>query len=231
MEETLVFIEENQTWIYVFLGIVGIFNLRLAWKHYGDVEATYFSLERERARGRLMRSGVMLVLVIVGITVTFVVATFASPSVPLSARPTPMPTVSLLTTPGDQIDSENQMPSETQISESADAGCQNADATISSPQNGDTITGRVEITGAANIPGFAFFKIEVRTLTANSVWRAISAGTEPVCQPGCEESDLIGVWDTSLVSAGEYQLQLVVMDTAGNAPMPCLLQVRVQTSS
>ncbi len=40
------------------------------------------------------------------------------------------------------------------------------------------------------------------------------------------DSDL-GFWDTTLVNPGDYGFRLVVTDTAGNAPLPCVRRVRV----
>ena len=81
--------------------------------------------------------------------------------------------------------------------------------------------GVVEITGTANIENFAFYKIEYLSTEPGSIWRAISAGTEPVLD------DVLGTWDTSLVPTGDYRFRLVVTDTAGNAPLPCAVQIRV----
>ena len=99
MEETLVFIEENQTWIYILLAVAGLITFRVTLLRFNAVQNTYFNLEREKARITYIRSALMLVLIIVGLLTTFFVATFAGPSVPISARPTAMPTVSLLSTP------------------------------------------------------------------------------------------------------------------------------------
>ena len=106
-------------------------------------------------------------------------------------------------------------------------GCLNPDATLTSPQDGESISGTVKILGTANIQNFAFYKVEYRSLTPDSSWLTVSAGTVPVCEGKCEISEELGSWDTSLVSPGEYGFRLVVTDTEGNAPLPCEIQVRV----
>jgi hypothetical protein len=105
----------------------------------------------------------------------------------------------------------------------ADAsGCANPEATITLPENGATLTGVVEVEGTADIANFAFYKFEFRPAAqTSSVWQAIAAGTEPVTEA------VLGTWDTSLVPSGDYAFRLVVTDTAGNAPLPCVIQVRV----
>lgn len=233
MEETLVFIEENQTWIYILLVLAGLTYFRLTIVRFNAVQNTYFNLEREKARNTLIRSLLMLVLIAIGLLTTFFVGTFAGPAVPISARPTAVPTVSLLGAPDATRDVEAGDLAATPIEGSLDerVGCQNPNATIVSPQNEETVSGKVDIRGVAAIPGFAFYKIEIRSLSPNAIWRAIVAVTEAVCEPGCANSDFLGTWDTTILTAGEYDMQLVVMDLAGNAPLPCLLRVRVLPSS
>jgi hypothetical protein len=228
MEEALVLIEENQSWIYLSLGFFGLIYLRIAIKRYQDYRSTFFGLERDRAKERLTRSILMLMLVVAGLVATFLAATFGGPAVPVSARPTVLPTVSLLKTPeiageGSQAEASTT-PMEDAIIEGL--GCSNPDATITSPEDGDSIRGVVDILGVANIPGFAFYKVEIRSLTPDAMWQAIGAGTEQICE-NCNIEELLARWDTSLVMTGEYMLRLTVMDSVGNAPLPCELRVRV----
>ena len=228
-DESLVFIEENQSWIYILLTVAGLITLRITILRFNAVQNTYFNLEREKARSSYIRSALVLVLVVVGLLTTFFVATFAGPAVPISARPTTMPTVSLLSTLDSTPDANAGNLSATAIDGSIDesAGCQNLQATIYSPQNEETVSGRIDILGTAAIPGFTFYKIEIRSLSPNATWRTIWAGTDPVCDPECAISEFLGTWDTTLITAGEYDLQLVVVDLAGNAPLPCMIRVRV----
>ncbi len=97
------------------------------------------------------------------------------------------------------------------------------------PEDGSQLTGTVTIEGTATILNFAFYKYEYIELAAGSpapgaVWRAISAGTIP------KDDDDLGLWDTTLVIPGDYAFRLVVTDTAGNAPMPCVRRIRVLPS-
>ena len=105
-------------------------------------------------------------------------------------------------------------------------GCATPNATITSPLSGENVQGEVRFLGTANIPGFAFYKLEYHDLKPESSWQAISASNTPVCEQGCEETEILGTWDTSLVRPGQYAVQLVVTDTLGNAPFPC--QIRLQ---
>jgi hypothetical protein len=230
MEELLLFIEEKQTWIYLLLALAGVVYLRSIFYSYREIRRAIFNLERERATSKMVRSGAMLALIVAGLVATFVIATFASPALLASTLQTPLPTVSLLTTPMSDVNatqgnpttatSLDQMPVDS-------SGCLNPDATITSPVDGETVSGVVQIFGTANIQYFAFYKIEYRSEALDSVWQAVSAGTEPVCEVGCGEADLLGTWDTSLVTPGWYEFRLVVTDTEGNAPLPCAIRLRV----
>jgi hypothetical protein len=227
MTEVLLFIEEYQTWIYLALAAAILVYLRVAWRWYRSRRATIFSLEREHATAHLTRAATLLGLAFVLLVGTFAATTFLGPAVPASERPTPLPTVSLLPTAtfvpaeGDQaVTTATPLP--TVVVDSA--GCANSQATLTSPQTGESLTGIIEITGTAEIPNFAFYKYEYISRTAGAVWRAIQAGTTTV------REGLLGTWDTRLVIPGEYALRLVVTDTAGNAPQPCVILVRVMPS-
>lgn len=224
MEQALLIIEQYQGWIYLVLGLAALTYLRLSLQWYGRWRRAIFGLERDYAGGRLVRSLAMLSFVAVVALGTFLVATFLGPAVPLAARPTPLPTISLLLTmtPVGALPTEASAGGPLPAAATPDqAGCQNPSATISSPLPGDRLRGRVEIVGTADIPSFAFYKIEVRPANPDSTWKAVTAGTETKVE------EVLGVWDVSLVEAGPYYLQLVVTDTAGNAPLPCALQVDV----
>jgi hypothetical protein len=227
MEEILLFIEEQQTWIYILFGLLGLIYLRASIRSYQNLRKAIFSLEREQAMSRLSRSAAILALLVAGLVATFVLATFASPAVPASMRSTPLPTVSLLATPGTQSEVVDEgFSTVTPLSPSGldGAGCINPDATILEPENGDTVSGRLRIIGVANIQNFAFYKVEYRSF--DGAWLSVSAGSTPVCE-NCENTEELGVWDTSLVEPGIYGFRLVVTDTAGNAPLPCEIQIRI----
>ncbi len=230
MEEVLLIIENNQAWIFLVLVILGAFYLRSTINAFQEMRSAIYRLERESAVARLTRSGALLALLAAVILATFIIVTFATPALPASARPTPIPTVSLLTTPALE-GGGGGVGLATSTSLSSDmgdrSGCLNLLATIQSPADNDSVSGVVTFTGAANIPAFAFYKIEYHDLSSTGRWLAISANTTRVCKDECEEEEVLGTWDTSLVTPGDYAVRLVVTDTQGNAPMPCQILLRV----
>jgi hypothetical protein len=229
MDEALLLIQACQGWIYLALGLVGLAYLRMGWRRYRQRRDAVFGLERESADRGLATAVGMLVLVGAGVLATFVIATFLAPAVPASARPTAVPTVSLLaSTPapaGTAFAAATALPQATLDR----VGCENPLATLTSPQDGASLSGLVTVAGTANIQNFAFYKYEYIPVSAGvpvagAVWRAISAGTDP------KVDEELGIWDTSIVTPGDYAFRLVVTDTAGNAPLPCVLTVRVLPS-
>ncbi|MGD8850548.1 MAG: hypothetical protein PVF18_12525, partial [Anaerolineales bacterium] len=98
MEEAILFVEANQSWIYLVLVLLGVLYAWLLLRAYESLRSAVFGLEREQAISKLTRAGAMLALILSGILATFVITTFASPAIPPSLRPTALPTVSLLST-------------------------------------------------------------------------------------------------------------------------------------
>lgn len=211
MEEALLLIASVQGWIYALTLLAGLVYLRLALKWHAEVKRARFSLERERASSHRLRAMVMLGLVASGAGATFALSTFLVPAVPLPI-PTPVPTISLLQAAGSPPVSASTPDS---------SGCLNPSATITEPEAGAELRGLVEVRGTADIPGFAFYRIEVREAGPQTPWQVITAGNE------VRSDELLGVWDTSLVDNGVYLLQLVVTDAGGNAPLPCSIEVVV----
>jgi hypothetical protein len=228
MHETLLFLDEYQAWIYLVLGIAGLAYLRIAARWLTAYRRSIFDLERDRARSHLIEAGVLLGAVCTLGVLNFVVTTFVVPAVPVASRPTAIPTISLLSTPtlaGVAVQGDLLTSTPLPVAVIDTGGCQNPQATITAPVDGDAVSGVVEFMGTARIENFAFFKLEYIRLIPGSVWRAVSAGTIPVVE------DRLGSWDTSLVLPGDYGFRLVVTDTAGNAPMPCAVRLQIRPPS
>lgn len=230
MEEFLLFVEEQQAWFYGLLVLAGILYLRSVFQSFRELRAALFRLERERARARMMRSIAMLLLILSTAVSVFIVTTFASPALSMQEHGTPLPTVSLIATAGGEemaLEGVGATGTPPQPSGLDTQGCENPNATIAEPQDEDSISGVVTLRGAANVQNFAFYKIEYRGVTPEATWMAILAGTETVCEEGCQVSEELGTWDTSLVTPGDYLVRLVVTDTAGNAPLPCTIRLKI----
>lgn len=76
---------------------------------------------------------------------------------------------------------------------------------ISSPASGEALQGMVEITGTSDVEGFLASELSFAYATdTSSTWFLIYA-TEAGVREG-----LLAVWDTSLITDGEYDLRLRV---------------------
>lgn len=230
MQELLLFLEANQAWVYLLLGFAAILYGRQLLRVFNLYRSALYELERERALSRSLRAGAVLALIAAGFIANFILTTFAAPALPAALRPTPIPTVPLLASRVDEYtDSAEGFATATPFSvEQVDsAACVNINATITEPESLESVQGQVDFKGVANIAGFAFYKLEYHDLQSGSNWLAITANNTTVCEQGCPQEDQLGTWDTSLVRPGQYAVQLVVIDTQGNAPMPCQILIQV----
>ena len=230
MEEALSFFRAFEVWIYLLLGLGGLIYIRkfiLAWQ---ELRGAGFGLERESAQARLNQSASVLVLLLTMTITEFVLVSFVAPSVP-GATPLPTATLDLLASPTTTLAAATpqagvEQPTATLVpigqapGQASDENCPAGSIEITSPQNGQEVSGLVEVAGTADLPNFGFFKIEMKR-PEDTLWETLQAGDQPV------REDKLGDWDTRRLSPGEYQLGLVVSNNEGTASQPCVVQVRV----
>ena len=87
---------------------------------------------------------------------------------------------------------------------------QTVDAKIDSPSSGAVVQGIVQVTGTAAGSGFNAFELGYafeNTSAAN--WFSIASGSQPVA------NSLLGSWDTTTITDGDYSLKLTVHFTDG----------------
>ena len=225
MEEALRTIQENQSWIYFVLLVVGLTYLRLCIIRASELGKAVFGLERERSLSKLTQAGAMLALVIAVAVATFVVANFVSPAFPSSARMTQESTLGL---PSTQLVGAEQeqgaAPTLAVLSGFPSVGCPDQNVRFSRPEDTSTLSGVVEVRGTANNVAFGFYQYHYMLMSPEASWNVIAAGDEPIID------DVLGVWDTTWLVAGEYFLRLVVTDASGVAAPVCVIQVRVVPS-
>ncbi|MCU0486408.1 MAG: hypothetical protein MUC85_09915 [Anaerolineales bacterium] len=228
MEEALRFFRAYEVWIYLLLALGGLIYVRkfiLAW---GELRGAGFGLERESAQSRLNQAAAVLVLLLTMAIAEFVLVSFVAPTVP-GAIPILTPTLDLLATPTTTLAPATPQPGETPLPDTtpitptqavAAAGCIPGQIFIAYPQEGDEISGAVEISGTVDIPNFGFYKLEMKRPEETS-WLTILAGNQ------LRRQEVLGIWNTSLLPPGYHQLGLVVTDNQGNSNPPCVTQVRV----
>lgn len=226
MEEAISFFRAFELWIYLLLGLGGLYYLRkfiLAWQ---ELQGASFGLERESAQSRLNQSASALVLLLTMAVVEFVLVSFIAPAMPGMA-PLPTPTLNLLATATITLPASAPQPNGTVVATPllipelpSGSGCIPGQIDITMPKAGEEVSGVAPVVGTADIPNFGFYKFEIKRPN-ETVWLTIQAGNTPV------QGGKLGDWDTTRLSPGEYQLGLVVVDNQAQASQPCVIQVRV----
>lgn len=232
MQDALRFFQAYEIWIYILLGLVGIFYLRqffLAWK---ELQGAVFGLERENAQGRINQAASVLLFILALMSAEFILTSFIIPANPAIVSIS-TPTLNLLATPTitleanamGQTDANASVLQETPqaaalLSSSQSGQCIEGQIFIASPQNGAEVSGIVKISGSANVPDFGFYKIEMRRIDEQD-WLTILAGNQ--IQP----DGYLGSWNTALLPPAIYQLRLVIVDNQGAALPPCEIQISV----
>ncbi len=102
------------------------------------------------------------------------------------------------------------------------ASCPTPGVQITSPANGQLVSGSVAILGTANIERFQFYKVEY----------AVNGTTGPYASIGdVVRSPVTGgqlmTWNTSGFPSGIWNLRLTVVDETGNFPAPCNIYVMI----
>jgi hypothetical protein len=225
MEQVLQFFRAYEIWIYIILGILGIWQVRkfaLAWE---ELRGAFFGMEREAAQSRVNSAATMVVLLLIMAVAEFTVVTFVVPTIP-GANPLPTTTLDLLATPTITLPPPTQNPNETPgvtptPGEVAAAdGCAAGQVNLTSPLNGDRISGSITVRGSADIPNFGFYTLQIAH-PGDVIWLPIQVGQQAI------KNEALGTWDTSTLIPGAYMLKLVVTDNVGNVLTPCAIQVTV----
>lgn len=242
MVQVLAIFQKYVFWVYL------VCLLALLWAVYELLAArrqraaTIFSLEKEMATAREMRSITSLVAILIVIAaVTFIEfrvlpgvqlpiiaeATPTSPFliVPPTRTPLPSPTAGPPTPtrvrPTPVSPSPMPMPTPTRTPLPL-APCPNPGVCITSPVWDAQLTGVVQIIGTASIDRFQFYKIEYGSGEHPETWNSIDqVHREPVL------NGLLGTWDVSGFPPGVYKLRLTVVDITGNFGPPCEIRVTI----
>jgi hypothetical protein len=224
MEDALRFVRDNEIIIYLILGMVAAYFLRRFFVAWGDLREAAFGLERETAQARLNWAASILVFLLILGVVEFALVYYVVPTVP-GAAPIFTPTIDLLATPTVTLDPNSPpgIPTQTLAvtAPPGETGCIPDEINITTPENGSTIRDVINIIGSANVPNFGFYKYETAAVNDPN-WLTIQAGNTIVV------NDVLGPWDTTRLSPGDYYLRLVVTDNTGQSLPPCTIQVRIE---
>lgn len=217
------FLSAYEPLIYIVLAIGGLFAFRWLWQAWSEWSNAVYSLEKEFALRRMGQSIFVVTLVVILFCGELFIASFIVPSLPASYFIS-TPTLDLLATPTGTISADlatqlaltpRPLPTLTNAS-----GCVPDKVNITSPKAGSEINGLIDIKGTVNILNFGFYKYEVAPINTDT-WATITAGRSLV------QDGLLGGWDTTALTPGDYQLRLVVYDNKGQSLAPCVIPVRI----
>lgn len=230
MNELVRFLQKNEIWIYILLGVVALIpfqRLISAWKAW---QGSIYGLEREIAQRRFSAALTVMLLLIMFVVVEFISVSFVAPNY-LQGSAVATATLDLLATPtvtlpavvDAAVGATQASTTETTLTITAtEDGCVPGKIEWIYPQPGQEISATVELKGTVNIPNLGFYKYEY-ALPGDDIWNTIAAGNQPKVEGG------IGFWNTSQLTQGDYQLRLVVADNENNTFPACVISVRVVT--
>ncbi|MCC6190298.1 MAG: hypothetical protein IT318_14800 [Anaerolineales bacterium] len=210
MTAALELIVRYQYYILGGLSLAALFFAARLVRARGHLTATPFGLEREEALRR--QNGALVVLsLLVGVAVVIYLAERLILPELTGPRQTPTPQFTPTPSPS-PVAAANDLVVDS-------SGCENPNATLTAPQPDERIAGAFEVRGTADIPNFAFYKFEISGASTGGEWLALGVGTTPVVD------DFLGRFDASARESGHYAFRLVVLDSAGNSPPPCVVAV------
>jgi hypothetical protein len=222
MEVVNRFLATYEGLIYILLALGGLFAIRWLLRSWREWRDSVFGLEREFAMRRLSQSALVTLLIIILFISELLFVSFAVPMMPASDT-LATPTLDLINTtpaPGSTV-AETIVPNSSSGEFSASSeGCRPNEIFITSPEPGEQVSGTVTLIGTVAVENFGFYKYEVSPSGAGA-WATISAGRETV------QNGELGLWDTTTLTPGDYELSLEVIDNQGQLFPPCVIPVRV----
>jgi hypothetical protein len=225
MNSVLNFFVQFAPLIYVLLAVALVIGLLRLAKARTETREAIYGLEREIAHHHTRQAATTITLVGFLAVAELVLVVFLAPNLPALAKIS-TPTANVVNIPtgtlsAGLIETLTAMPPGLTPTTLA-SGCQPGQINISSPKPGDEIKGEVVLKGDADIPNFGFYKYEYAPLGTDA-WAAIEASRTPK-----KDGDL-GIWDTSAIAQGDYQIRLVVTDNKGTELPACVIPVRIKT--
>jgi len=212
--------------IFILLGVGFLIYLRKFILGLNDWRASVFGLERDIAKRMLVSASTGLILLILLFIGEFLLITVIGPQLPAYTTAA-APPINPLMTPTTTLSSSESRASEGKATptigqESLISECLEGILEITSPADGDDVSGTVEIFGTVNFEDFGSYKYEYSTTGAVD-WVTIAAGNQ------LKLDENLGYWYTSALQPGIYLLQLVPLNNVGDELTPCIITVEVVT--
>ncbi len=214
--------------IFLLLGLGILIYLRKFIIGLREWQKAIFGLERDLAQRKLVSASTGLTLLILLFIGEFLLVTVIGPQMPaVSTEITPVDTEQAAASTTDVLSTEENIqpmlyPTSAVGQGTLESECVAGVVEITFPEDGETVSGTVELLGSMNIDNFGSYKYEYSS--AGSVeWITIAAGNE------LRLNESLGYWYTNSLTPGGYLLQLVPLNNAGEELTPCIIYVEVVT--
>jgi hypothetical protein len=212
MTQAVRLIDQFQFQIFAAIGLLAALYLGVYLRAHERLSRTPFGLEREAQLKRQNSAMAMLTLLVLLAASIYLMVLVVVPQIDQS-QPGPTPVVPPTPSPSPVAASQNIVVDS--------SGCDNPNATLTAPKSGQRIAGSFEVDGTANIPNLAFYKFEISGAGTNGEWLSLGVGTEP------KVNDKLGSFDATAREPGNYAFRLVVLDSSGNFPPPCVVTITI----
>jgi hypothetical protein len=225
MEAVFRFLATYEGLIYILLSLGGLFAFRWLWKSWHEWRDSVFGLEREFAMRRLSQALIVSLLILFLFFGELFLASFIVPALPATDL-LATPTLDVLNQTAGAISGDsaailNATAPASEVQSASGNGCVPGEIILTSPEPGQEVSGTVTLVGTVAVDNFGFYKYEVAP-QGEDAWSTISAGRDPVTNGD------VGLWDTTAMTPGDYQLRLEVTDNQGQAYPACVIPVRVR---
>lgn len=229
------FLTRSEYVLYVLAGIAVFFAFRGIVQSRQTLRTAIFGLEREAAHNRSRRSwATILAMFMLSGSVYIAVNILAPNLTEVQVEPTPTPFL-FLTQQATPTEARVLYPTVTPtiglppaggtpaapVAATAVNGCELYGARITSPTPNQTVSGRVVVEGQANILNFSQYKFEVKGAATGSAWVVVASYSAPISE------GILGAWDSTSLTPGEYTLRMVVSRVDGTFPTPCEVPITV----
>lgn len=235
--------------IYIGCAIGAAFAVRDILAARAEMQITRFSMEREAASSRSVRSSIMVLLFSGLAIVTLILANNIAPNLPLAssgtatpafvlptgtAKPTiqPTPTRKPTLTPAPTssvpslITTTPEPPTlEPTLLPLPSVSCPAPNVQLTVPVPGQIVSGEFQLFGTASAPNFAFYKFTLKGPGTNDL--ELTAG-EIVRE--AKQAAVLGSLDPSIYfnQPGLYLVGLVVIDNTGSEYPHCVIPIVIQ---
>ena len=226
MDSIIQFFIQAEIWIYIILAFIFVVYLYRGIRSWREWRNALFGLEKEISQKRIVAAGSVLLLLISFALAEFIVVTFIFNQLPGDISLS-TPTMDALTSPTAAVLPGTLIP-ESSITQTVGStitadDCIDGQIQWSSPEEGESINGSVQLEGTVNVPNLGFYRFDYQA-SGQDEWTVISINNQPVI-----DGPLGGTWNTSILAAGDYSLRLTVYDNENISFPACTIRVQVET--